>query len=441
VFPLFDWSITSFTVIMSLVSIVALTAVYGALRNVVQRPWPALALYIPFLAMALQPWSVNGDVREFNGIYYPIMPERYLVPFVLAWLLARHLRRGSPPVWLLFGVAGLGVLNNFDFGMACLVALCLALPLGFDRELPFGPWLRTVAVEAAAGLAGSVVLVSLVILVRAGELPDFGLVGYVARLAGRGFSFAAMPEWGLHWALYATYVGALLTAAVRCARAEPDRVLTAMLGFAGAFGLATGTYFGGRSLPWQLWGLFPAWGLALSLLGWTALGALRDAAADQPSLRRVAIAAFAALAGFGVMVASIDRFPLPWQQVERIRESGTAIHDYYGEQAFIEKQTDDGEHVLILGRDLEHRLAERAGVVNVSPWFGTLALLSPNETERAIDQLEESGGTKVFMSILDYFAGPDLNRHIEEAFRERGYEPVATEPGGTTVEWERTEPG
>ena len=68
----------------------------------------------------------------------------------------------------------------------------------------------------------------------------------------------------------------MLTAAVRAARRAPDRTLTGMLAYAGLFGFATGGYFVGRSVPWQLWGLFPAWGFALSLLGWTAWLALRS---------------------------------------------------------------------------------------------------------------------------------------------------------------------
>ena len=81
-----------------------------------------------------------------------------------------------------------------------------------------------------------------------------------------------MPAVGLHWALYATYAAALLLAAVRYARRDPDRTTTAMLAFSGSFGLATGMYFVGRSSEFQLMMLFPAWGLALALVAWVAAG-------------------------------------------------------------------------------------------------------------------------------------------------------------------------
>lgn len=92
IFPIFDHSVTSFTVVMSVLSLLGLIAIYAALRDLTRSPWSALALYVPFMAGALQPWSIDGAVREFNGSYYAVMPERYLGPFLVAWLCARHLR-------------------------------------------------------------------------------------------------------------------------------------------------------------------------------------------------------------------------------------------------------------------------------------------------------------------------------------------------------------
>src|SRR4029077_13382406 len=102
------------------------------------------------------------------------------------------------------------------------------------------------AIEAAAGLLGAVVVVSAVILLRAGEVPNPTLLTYFNRLFLRdSFGLVPMPTLGLHWALYATYAAALLIAAVRFVRAAPDRTLTAMLAFAGTFGLGPGMYFVG----------------------------------------------------------------------------------------------------------------------------------------------------------------------------------------------------
>ncbi len=437
-FSAFDLSITSFTITMSVLSLLGLVAIYGALVQVTQRAWVALALYLPFLATALQPWATHGAAWEFDGNYFATLPERYLGPLVVTWLCARHLRRGSPPLWLPFFAAGLSVLNNLEFGTACLLALVVAMIAGEEREGPADRRLRTAGIQAGAGLGAALVLVAAVILIRTGELPDLALLGYAGRLAARGFSLWPMPEWGFHWVLYVTYAGALLTAAVRYANAESDRTLTGMLAYAGVLGFATGGYFAGRSLPFQLWGLFPVWGLALALLAWTAWLSLRSAAREREALRRIIVAAFAALAGFGVMVAGIDRFPLPWQQLDRISASGPTPTDDADEQRFVEDRTDPGETVLILGFELEHRIAERAGVSNASPWLATLALVGPNETGRALDQLEDEGGRKVFLRIrpTNFVTNEGITSHVADLLRERGYRRLSRDAASGTVEWE-----
>ena len=43
-------------------------------------PWTALALYLPFLALALFPWNDNGPFRNFDANYYAILPGRLLRP-------------------------------------------------------------------------------------------------------------------------------------------------------------------------------------------------------------------------------------------------------------------------------------------------------------------------------------------------------------------------
>jgi hypothetical protein len=437
--PLFDLSITSFTVTMVVLSGGALLAVYAAFRHLTENAWYALVLYVPFLATVLQPWDTDGAVREFNGAYYAVMPERYLGPLLVVWLCARRLRRGSPPLWVVFGVAGLALFNNPEFGAAALAALVVGLLFGAEREDPVGPRLRRAALEAVAGLVGAVVLACAVILIRSGELPDADLFAYPSRLVQDGYTASPMSLWGFHWVLYVTYAAALLTASVRFVNRSPDRVLTGFLGFAGVFGLLTGAYFAGRSLPWQEWGLFGAWALALAPLGLTGWRALRTTA--EGSLRRVVIGAFAALAGFGVMVASIDRFPPPWEQLDRIGTDGEARFDNLDQQRFIEARTEPGEQVLMLGWELDHRIAERAGVENVSPFFGVVALLSPNETGLAIDQLEETGGTTAFVRILrsDYTIPSDdpINASVAAQLRERGYRVVARDPASGTFEWQR----
>lgn len=311
VLDVFHTSITSFTSAMNVLSGLALLAIFGVFAQVTRGRWTALALYVPFLALALFPWNDVGSHREFAGIYLGVLPGRYFGPFLLAFLCALSTRR-RVPIWVLYGCGGLVVLNNAEFGVGSVLAMTAALLVSLDRSSPLWPRLRQLVVQGAAGLLAAVALVSTFTLIRAGALPDPTLLTYYSRVFWYdSFGLVPMHTLGLHWALYATYAGALITAAVRFVRAEPDRTLTAMLAFSGVFGLATGMYFVGRSSQFQLMLLFPAWGFALALLAWTAAHALRSAAGDRDRLVRLLVPGCAALIGFGVMVSAIDRFPRP----------------------------------------------------------------------------------------------------------------------------------
>src|SRR5262249_42696885 len=53
----FDLSLTAFSIAMCLLSLLALLAIYGTFSAVTRRPWAALALYVPFVAISLFPWD------------------------------------------------------------------------------------------------------------------------------------------------------------------------------------------------------------------------------------------------------------------------------------------------------------------------------------------------------------------------------------------------
>ncbi len=437
----FESSITSLSITMCALSAIGLLAIFGVFREVTRGPWAALALYVPFVALSLFPWDDHGPYRNFDGNYYGVLPGRFLGPFLLAWLCALSTRRRIP-IWALFGFAGLVVLNNAEFGVGALLALIVALGASWERSLPLRRRLRALAVEGAAGLLGALAIASAIILLRTGQLPDPTLLTYFNRLFLRdSFGLVPMPTLGLHWALYATYTAALLIAAVRYVRVDSDRTLTAMLAFSGAFGLATGMYFVGRSSQFQLMLLFPAWGLSLALIAWTAIGALRSAVPHRDRLRRLLLPAAAALIGFGVMISAVDRFPPPWRQLDRLSDGGRAADDLLGAQRYVESNTHPGEHVLILGTPLDHRVAERAGVVNVSPINGITALVSTAEADRALDQLADEGGHQVFESVSKppqsteglLFAIPEFAAIL----RERGYSLVGWDPRSRLRLWRR----
>jgi hypothetical protein len=435
----FHSSITSYSITMCVLSTVGMVAIFGVLTVVTRRPWVALGLYVPWVALSLFPWNDIGPYREFTGIYYAVLPGRYIGPFLLALLLAVSTRRRIPTM-AMFGFAGLVVLNNYEFGIGALIGLTAAMIAAWDRTVPFGRRLAVLIGDGTAGLLAALVLVSAFTLIRTGELPDLSLLSYFDRLFLRdSYGLQSMPSLGLHWALYATYVAALLLATIRYVRRDPDVTLTAMLAFSGVFGLATGMYFVGRSAQFQLMMLFPAWGLALALLAWTAIGSLGSARLDRLRLRRLLIPACVALIGLGVMIAAIARVPPPWRQVSRLENGGPPIAGLDNAVRYVEAHTQPGEHVLIIGTPLDHRVADLAGVVNVSPINGVTSLVSAKEADRALDQLEDEGGHQVIDGVSGLPEGGLVFGIPEFAtiLRERGYRLVNEQPGTHLRLWTR----
>lgn len=428
---LFDLSLTSFSVFMTLLSLTALLAIFGAFYEVTRRPLAAFALYIPFLAISLFPWTDHGPYREFNGNYYGFFPSRYLGPFVVVWLCALAVRRRRLPTWLLFFVAGLAALNNAEFGATCTVALFAGLMFGSDCSVRLMSTIRTLLLQAAIGLVAALGLVGAVILVRTGELPDFALLSYYSRLFGRqAFGLEPMPALGLHIGIYFTFAAAVVTAAVRYVQGQRNSPLTAMLAFAGVFGLLAGSYFAGRSLPWQLMLLFPIWALAGALLAMTTAEYLRSARGSS-SLRRLLLPSLLVMSGFGVMIAAIGTFPPPWTQLERISQSGRPANDLPGMQRFIRDRTVPGEPVLIFGTAIDHRVAELASVENLSPWNSVLSLFSPREVRFALDALEDAGGSKVFLRQFGSEGGLIGDQGpVTRLLRAKGFREVAENQNG-----------
>jgi hypothetical protein len=436
----FGPSITSLSIAVTALSGLAMLAIFGVFAQVTRRAWTALLLYVPWVALSLFPWHDFGAYREFNGIYYGVLPGRYFGPFVLALLCAIWLRgRRRVPYYLLFLAAGLVVLNNYEFGLGAFFALIAAVIAGWDRAVPLARRVGDILVHGALGLLTALALVCAITLIRTGELPDPALLTYFNRVFLRdSYGLYPMHTLGLHWSLYATYAAALVLAAIRYLRREPDRVLTGMLAFSAVFGLVTGMYFVGRSLQYQLMLLFPAWGFSLALVAWTAAHSLAAAAPERLRLRRALIPAAAALIGFGVMVATIDGFPQPLRQVDRLRDGGGHL-DLGPTEQVVERWTQPGDDILLIATPPDHLVADKTGVVNVSPLNGVTSLFSPAEANRAIDQLEDSGGDVVIERVSDLppvgfaFGVPEFATIL----RQRGYRLVAEYPGLHLRVWRR----
>ncbi|HEU4701356.1 MAG TPA: hypothetical protein VFS37_02660 [Conexibacter sp.] len=390
---LFGASLGVFSLTMTTLSGLALLAVFALLRRIVRSSLVALVLWAPFLATGFFMKIGPLDDRYGPANLYSLWPIRYGGPYLVAWLLARHVDGAGPRrPWALFLVAGLTLANNPEFGAGAVAALAVALVA--VRPPRSRAAAARLAAEAAGGLAAALLALVLLTLVRSGSLPHLGWALEFSRLYGvGGWALVLMPRLGIFLAVYVTFAAALALAAVRMARRAQDTVLTAALAWSGMFGLVAGGYFAGRSHPQVLIDLFSPWALALVLLTIAAGRALaaRDWRRPQP-------AELAVLFGFGLLVCSLAQTPTPWSQLSRIRDdSPTPLFKQRIAAAFVAERTQPGEKVLLL-MPLGHRVAYDTGRVNVGPYASIESMPTRQQLDRAIDVLRREGGDRLFLS-------------------------------------------
>jgi hypothetical protein len=386
-------SIGVYSLVMTSISGLALLAVYDVLRRILGRSALALALFLPFVAsgffMKLGPFENRyGPANLFS-----LWPIRYAGAYALAWLLARHLGGAAPRRrWPLFLAGGAVVINNPEFGAPALVATVVALACA----RPPRTWRAGAALlgTAAAGVLVVAALLCALTLLRAGALPRFGLLLEFSRIyAVGGWAMLPLPPLGLYFALYLTFAAAIVLAAMRAARGEQDRPLTAMLAWSGVFGLLAGSYYAGRSHPQVLVDLFSPWAFALALL---AIVALRALAAR--GWRRPGIAQLAVLFGFALLACSIAQTPTPWSQIRRIDDTTPfPVFEQPEAKRFVAADTHRGEHVLVL-IPLGHRIAYDLHLVNVSPYTSIESMPTHRQLRTTIDALRAAHGSKLFLS-------------------------------------------
>ena len=122
-------TIGAFTALMALFSAIGLMSVFIALVRVTGRSSRAALLYLPFLAMTFYPVVGDGAQVHTFGAYYAVLPLRYAFPLLLtsmvvAYSLSIHRWRSA---LLLGAVAGAGLVNNVDFGIAALGAVLVSV--------------------------------------------------------------------------------------------------------------------------------------------------------------------------------------------------------------------------------------------------------------------------------------------------------------------------
>ncbi|HEX4804525.1 MAG TPA: hypothetical protein VFU94_01385 [Conexibacter sp.] len=386
-------------------------ALYAALRRVVRSSLLALALFAPFVAT-----SFFVELGPLSNRYGPsnlfsMFPMRYGGPYVLVWLIARHVERLRPRRGaLLFLIAGLVLFNNVEFGLPAFAATLAALL--WSDERPWRPRTLALARDAALGLLGAAVLVALLTLAVAGSLPHLGYLFTFSRLWGLGgVTMLPMPTLGFHLAIYATFAAALVVATVRALNGAEQRALTALLAWAGVFGLGAGSYFAGRSHPEVLISLFSAWALALALLLVAVVRAVRARPGRRPTAPEVAL-----LAGCALAVCSLAQTPAPWSQLQRIGRSTPTpkLQERPVREFVAHADVSPGEHVLILA-PMSHRIAYELGLVNVAPYVNMISMPAVRQLTESLDALRAAGGTRVFAAI-----GQILPAQIQ-AIEEAGY--------------------
>ncbi len=218
-----------------------------------------------------------------------------------------------------------------------------------------------------------------------------------------------MPTLGFHLAIYATFAVAIVVATVRALTGAEQRVLTALLAWAGVFGLGAGSYFAGRSHPEVLISLFSAWALALALLLVVVVRAVRARPGRRPTAPELAL-----LVGCALAVCSLAQTPAPWSQLQRIgRSAPTAQLEERPTREFIaHADVSPGEHVLILA-PMSHRIAYELGLVNVAPYVSMISMPAVRQLAESLDALRAAGGTRVFAAIGQIL--PAQIQAIEEA--------------------------
>lgn len=370
-----------YTLFTTLLSVLALVAVYAIFRRVLGSSLLALGLFVPFVAL-----SDVGHPMTLTAMW----PMRYAGAYLMAWLTARHLDGGAPRrAWPLFAVGTVLTVDMMEFGIAALAATLVALLCAHPPRSARAA-LR-LAGEAVGGMLLALAAISSLTLLRAGVLPDPGLLFEWPRIFTRlGWFAIAPPPASLHLAIYATLAAAIVVAAVRLASPSSDRLLTSMLAWSGVFGLLAGSYYVGRSDEFKLAAMFSAWAFALALLTVVVVRALAARGWRHPTGAELLV-----LFGFALAVCSIVQVPSPSAQISRLVDQPPATYRPAAE-SFLRQLTRPGEKVAIL-MPMGHRFAYDLGLDNVAPYGTQDALVTRWQLRNVIDTMRREQAHAIFL--------------------------------------------
>jgi hypothetical protein len=403
-FRLFGLSITSFSFLMTLLSVAELTLAFAILRQVTRSDWGAAILFIPIAAIGFHgvPEAPSPIERSYSFNMYCQHPLRTFGPWLVAFLCARYLAKPSKNSMAAVFLAGaFAAVNNVDFGLPAFLASLGALLATSDVGLlPSRKSVQAVLLGALASAALAVSAFVGICLVRSGSLPHFGRWLDVQRTyVVYGFFMLPMPAIGIYWIVFGTFLAAIAVALLGLAWDESGdsalRERYGMLLFSGIFGFGASMYYVGRSHPWSLIVIFSFWGFSLSLLLWEAFSALRK----RSSVRRFWLSILPTallIVQFSIFLSAVVHTQSPLGQFERLSIRSPTLPDRLAALAgFVKSHSTAGERVVI-SFPYGHMLGMNAGVDNVYPFGVGSELLTFAQLDQMMDAIQKSSVNKVF---------------------------------------------
>jgi hypothetical protein len=381
-----------YTTLMALLDGLALLAVYAVFRRLTRSSLLALTLFLPFVATSDIDRVVTSAGAVSPMTLAAMWPMRYGGAYLVAWLTARRLDKPEPRRrWPLFLVGGLLAIDNLEFGLAAMLAtivalLCARPPRSRLDALRF-------AGSVAGGALGAVAAVCLLTLLRAGALPSPAVLLEWPRIFTElgWFSLPLAPV-GLHLAIYATFAGAIVVAAVRLARRDGDALLTGMLAWSGVFGLAAAGYFVARPDVFKLTGMLSAWSFALVPLTIVSVRALSARGWRRPALPELLV-----LFGFALSATALARLSPPQRQITRLSSQPAPVYRPATER-FVRAHARPGETVVILV-PMSYRIAYDLGLRNVAPYGLENAIVTRAQMQTLIEAARRDHVRKIFTPI------------------------------------------
>jgi len=432
-FAVFGVGTLPFTISMGVLSLTGLLCVYFTFQIITRRRLFSFLLFVGFLGSC----AVASNSRLYEVFYmfnyYPMSPVRYFAPWVGGLLLAFYLRYPSAKkLWALAVFCGLAALNNPDFGLPVMVGALTALSLGRAGKLfaSFGN-IRRAALMFGAGLGGAVLLFAAGTRLLGGQWPRFAeMFMYQKIFAATGFMLLPMPQAGLHWLVYFTFMAGIGTAVVGALRGETDEedIVGPMLMFGCVAGCGMAMYYVGRSHQYVLPAIFPAWYFVLALLSLKAA----DGHGSQSWLGRLTSVVPLWLVVFHVLALGmlLDGVPSPLSQMKRLGSgSGEFLPSYDMLVELTKKYAAPGEKVGIVSM-YAHNLAISAGVDNVFPFAHKGSLLLKSQVRESMASFERNNVTKVFGMMP-----PEL----ELALWEKGFKPTPLVSNGVYTLWRKAD--